>query len=120
MKRVLALIALCATSPAFAVPGGTLDTLPHGKYTCEKPGNALGAVGIHVPEADFTVINSSGYRTPQGTGIYLLTGDQLVFTSGPKKGVKFRRVSDGFLHLLAPDGSETTLRCVRGLANISS
>jgi hypothetical protein len=51
------------------------------------------------------------------TGIYLLTGDVIRFTSGPRKGDRFRRVSENFLRKLDKDGKDTNLRCVRAVLN---
>ncbi len=60
------------------------------------------------------------YYTPSGRGTYLLTGDLLVLTSGPKRGQKFRRVSDNFLRKLDAGGQDTPLRCVRKVVNNSN
>ena len=109
----IALLA-AAVTPAVAAPGGAIGTLPLGKYTCELPGDATGAVGQHVPDADFMVINASSYATPKGQGTYLLTGDALTMTRGPLRDMRFRRVSGGYLRKIEADGSEGKLRCVRG------
>ncbi|MFO1256155.1 MAG: hypothetical protein U1E37_10890 [Sphingomonadaceae bacterium] len=111
------LIALAA--PALAVPGGPIGQMPPGNFLCELPGEATGAVGLRVPEEDFAVVNANTYRTVTGRGTYLLTGDLLVLTSGPKNGQKFRRISNNFLRKLAADGQEGSLRCVRRVVNNS-
>ncbi|MEP7222632.1 MAG: hypothetical protein ABI673_08190 [Novosphingobium sp.] len=103
-----------ASSPGLAAPGGIIGTLPLGRYTCELPGDATGAVGQHLPEADFTVINASSYATANGQGPYLLTGDVLTMTGGPFRDARFHRVSGGYLRKLEADGSEGKMRCVRG------
>lgn len=105
-------LASLLAAPAGAVPGGEIDTLQIGRYTCELPGDALGPRGQHVPEADFTVIFGSSYRVGTRTGTYLLTGDQVVMTSGPHDGERYHRLSDGFLRKQNPDGSDSDLRCV--------
>ncbi len=69
--------------------------------------------GVHQPERDFSVKRASSYQTPTGSGIYLLTGENLVFTGGPLKGQTFRRIREGFLREVGPDGADTDLRCVR-------
>lgn len=97
---------------ALAVPGGQIATLEPGSYTCELPGSADGPAGRHVPSADFEIISASSYKADGRIGSYLLTGDQAVFTSGPRKGAKYHRVSRGFLRLLGPDGSDSNMRCV--------
>lgn len=118
MKRIApplaAIIPLALAAPAAAVPGGTIGTLEQGRYTCELPGDATGAAGVHVPEADFTVISASSYRANGTLGSYLLTGNRLVMTNGPHRGAKFNRMSRGFLRQVNADGSEGHLRCVLG------
>lgn len=101
-----------ASGPAFAVPGGEIGTLAKGKYICELPGVATGPAGIHVAEADFTVISASSYRAHGRIGSYLFTGDRVIMTSGTLKGHRFRRISEGFLRELEPDGNEGKLRCI--------
>lgn len=124
MKRALILCGLLSamfavTSPALAAPGGPIDTIHRGDYYCELPGDATTLAGFVVPEEAFTITNGSSYATAQGGGTYLLTGDLLVMTSGPKRGQKYNRLSDNFLRKLAPDGTESTLRCVRRTHNNS-
>ena len=113
----LALPAQGSAKPARGGLDGPLGTLHRGAYYCEDAGDALGEAGIHRAEEDFTVLHDSVYRTPAGRGSYLLTGQLIVMTSGPKRDERFRRLSDGFLRRLAPDGSETTLRCIRQVLN---
>ena len=108
-----------AAQPALAVPGGSLSTLPLGKYVCELPGDANGPSGIVVPEAGFTVTNASSYRTPQGVGVYLLVGDSVTMTSGPLRDARYHRITDKFLRKLGPDGTDSSLRCVLRMANNS-
>ena len=43
--------------------------------------------------------------------------DDLVLTSGPKRGQKFHRISANFLRKLGPDGKDSDLRCVRRVIN---
>ena len=81
------------------------------------PGDATGAVGLRMPEDDFAVVNANTYSTAKGRGSYLLTGDLLVLTSGPKNGQKFHRISDNFLRKLGPDGQDGSLRCIRRVVN---
>ncbi len=117
MKRQIAIIAALIASPALAATGGELDTLPLGGYVCELPGDATGPVGIRAPEADFTIANASSYNTAAGSGAYLLTGDQVVMTSGPQRGTHYRRVYGGFLRKLDAGGSDSPLRCIRQVRN---
>lgn len=117
MKRTIALLAAALAAPAIAAPGGALGTMPKGLYACELPGDATGALGVRAPAEDFTIVNGSAYATSAGRGIYLLTGDRLVMTSGPFKGAAYHRQSGGFLRRLTADGSESELRCVLGVSN---
>lgn len=116
MKQAVYLIAsliaaALSTSAALAIPG-ELGTMPTGRYICELPGDGSGPASLHVPESDFTILRASRYRAGYGAGIYLLTGDLLVMTSGPRQGERFIRKSNGFLRMLGPDGKESLLRCV--------
>jgi hypothetical protein len=113
MKRFGILLGILLAAPALAAPGGRIDTIHPGEYTCELPGDATGPAGFPVAEESFTVTSGSSYATAHGRGSYLLTGDLMVMTSGPKRGQKYNRLSDNFLRKLQADGAESTLRCVR-------
>lgn len=117
MKRILPLLAILAAGPALAAPGGPIATLQLGTYVCELPGDATGPAGVRLPAQDFAITNASSYTTSSGRGSYLLTGDMVVMTSGPRKGQKFRRLSASFLRLIGPDGSDSPLRCIRQVTN---
>jgi hypothetical protein len=119
MIRRLAPIAICLAAPAAAVPGGEIGTLEIGRYVCELPGDALGPRGERVADADFTIIPGSSYRARGRQGTYLLTGDQVVMTSGPHMGERYHRLSQGFLRLQKPDGGDGDLRCVTASRNNS-
>lgn len=110
-------VALGWATPAQAAPGGSLGTLPLGRYICELPGSATGPAGVRQAEADFTIMHASSYAVGDDTGTYLLTGDLAQMTSGPQKGVRYRRISENFLRRLNADGSESPLRCVRSVPN---
>jgi hypothetical protein len=123
MKRTLTVCAaLCAAIalnacagdkvPPPPVPGGEIGTLTRGKYVCELPGDATGPVGKELPEYDFEVVNSSSYRAGGISGSYLYTGDRVIMTGGKLKGLKFLRVSSGFLRQLGDDGTKMVMRCV--------
>lgn len=103
--------------PAQASEIGLVKVMKQGHYWCETPGDALGKTGIHHPEEDFSILHASIYGSGGVTGIYLLTGDVIRFTSGPRKDEKFRRVSENFLRKLDKDGKDTNLRCVRSVLN---
>ena len=119
MKTLLTLILLAAASPALAVPGGPIGQLAPGNYLCEQPGDASGAVGLRVVGEDFEIINANTYRTATGRGTYLLTGDVLAMTSGPKFGQTFHRINNSFLRKTDASGGDTSLRCVRRVLNNS-
>ena len=113
MKPALAVTLLMLAAPAIAVTGGPISQLSPGAYQCEQPGDAAGPVGLRVPGEDFAIVNANTYRTAEGRGTYLLTGNVLAMTSGPKDGQKFHRINDSFLRKLDAAGADTTLRCVR-------
>lgn len=114
--RLLPLLALAA-APALAAPGGQIGTLPLGPYVCEHPGDASGPAGIRAPEHDFAIANASSYVAEGQRGSYLLTGDVVAMTSGPKAGQRFRKVGGGFLRAIGADGKNGALRCVRQVVN---
>ena len=105
-------VALVPVS-APAAPGGPIAVMPLGHYACELPGDAAGAAGIPQPANDFDVAFGSTYRTTQGQGTYLLTGDRMVFTAGPLKGAEYHRTGNTFLRRTLPDGTPGRLRCIR-------
>ncbi|MBC2650594.1 elongation factor P [Novosphingobium aerophilum] len=109
----LALALLCPLAPAAGAPGGPVGVLTLGRYTCELPGDALGAAWIPQPAEDFTIAYGSTYRTELGHGTYLLTGDRLRFTAGPLKDAEYRRTGNTLLRRILPDGTPGRLRCVR-------
>jgi hypothetical protein len=115
---LLATSAIAAPGPALAgaappVPGGEIGTLELGRYACELPGDAGGAPGRRVAGAEFTVVTSSSYRSGGRIGSYLMTGDRLVMTSGPRKGERYHRISPDFLRRIAANGADSELRCIR-------
>lgn len=91
-----ALIAAAAPTLADAAqappPGGMLRTMPHGEYQCALPGDAAGAAYTVVDDEGFTIGPASSYTNADGRGTYILRGDKLSFTRGPKKGEQFERV----------------------------
>ena len=118
MIRLLALpLMLALVAPAVAAPGGRLDTIPVGEYRCELPGDATGPSRFPVPEESFEIRNASSYANGAGAGSYLLTGDTLVMTGGPKRGSRYRRLSDNFLRKIDESGEPGKLRCVRRTRN---
>ena len=110
LKYALPVLLVVGSGSALAVPGGPIGVLAPAAYACEMPGDATNAAGYRVDAENFAIANSTSYFTPEGRGTYLLTGDDLVLTSGPKNGNRYRRISDNFLRKLGPDGKETALR----------
>lgn len=117
MKYAAALLMTALAVPLAAAPGGGIATMPIGTYVCELPGDAAGPAGKHVPEADFSIVSASSYQAGTAMGAYLLTGDRLTMTSGPRRGQRYHRLSTGFLRLIGPDGKDSDLRCVRQTRN---
>jgi len=114
MKPALVLAALLLTAPAaLMAETGSLGTLLLGSYRCELPGDSTGPAGYRVPAEDFTVINASSYEADGTRGTYLLVGDSVTTTSGPRRGNRYHRQSSGFLRKLGPDGQLGDLRCLR-------
>ena len=116
MLWLIAVTVVLAQS-AHAVPGGRLATMKRGNFACELAGDAMGESGIRQKDADFAILHSSTYGAVTGRGSYLMTGDLITMTSGPKMGEHYKRVSENFLRRLAADGSETSLRCIRLVLN---
>lgn len=113
-RLTLALIVAAALAdPGLAAPGGPIGTMPLGHYVCELPGDVTGLAGLRQPEAEFTLTRGSSYRAAGGTGTYLLTGDRLTFTAGPRLGAAYRRTGTSFLRQIQADGTDGRLRCVR-------
>ncbi|MHA7818161.1 MAG: elongation factor P [Erythrobacter sp.] len=98
-------------------PGGMLKTMPHGNYDCAFPGDA-GAEAYRVDEAEnFRISTASRYTNSEGAGTYILRGNDLTFTRGPKKGERFVRVGDNQLRKLDNAGERTRLLCTRRLGD---
>ena len=108
-----AALVLSAQSPATAK--GRLLTLPMGTYHCALPGDATGERLVRQSETDFRILNGSSYRhvTTSETGTYLRTGDDVVFTRGPLKSVKFAVVGENLLRRETEDGAQGRMTCSR-------
>lgn len=117
MKAALApsLALMLLPVPAIAVPGGAIETLPEGHYTCSTLGDATGAALVHVPEADFRTRIASSYEAAERRGNYLRLGDRVTMTSGPHRGTRFLIDSNGFLQRLGPDGTGDGVSCSLGV-----
>lgn len=106
----IALVATLLAAPALAQ--GQIGTIERGRYVCELPGDAAGAVGIPQPEESFSIVSASRYSSQQGSGTYLRRGDRLSMTSGPRNGDSYQIVARGFLRKLV-NGQPSRLRCIR-------
>jgi hypothetical protein len=93
--------------------GGVLGILQHGLWQCALPGDADGEAFIEVPEEAFRIGTASSYQSAEGEGIYLLRGNELLFTRGPKQNQRFRLRGENTLQKLDPDGNESKLICTR-------
>ena len=119
MKYIQALViaALAAVpEPVLAAPGGAIGMLRPGSYVCELPGDAAGPVGHPVDAEAFVIIDAKSYGVGDQRGTYLLLGDALTMTSGPKRGQTFHRLSSGFLRR-TEGGADTALRCIRRVSD---
>ena len=106
--------AIAAAVPSGAQDGRPLRTLPHGAYQCALPGDANGNAVKPLESEGFRILPGSGYRDAEGKrGVYLLRGTELVFTSGSKKGQRFRRLGNNTLKRLRPNGAVGRLSCIR-------
>lgn len=96
-----------------APSGRMLGTLQRGRWECALPGDA-GAEAFRVIEAErFRIGNASSYESPEGAGIYLLSGTELVFTRGPKKDQRYLQLGENTLQKRNADGSLSKLICTR-------
>ncbi|MDP5103894.1 MAG: elongation factor P [Erythrobacter sp.] len=92
---------------------GVLGVLQHGNWECALPGDAGTTAFVVLPDESFRIGTASSYSSAAGTGIYLMRGNEVVFTRGPKKDQRFRRLGDNTLQKLNPDGSPSKIICTR-------
>lgn len=96
-----------------APSGGMLRTLPHGAYECAMPGDAGGRAYEVRADEGFRISTASRYSDKDGTGTYILRGDMLTFTAGPKNGERFKRVGENQLRKTNASGKRGSLLCTR-------
>ncbi len=96
-----------------AVVGDMLGTMQHGFYQCALPGDANSVAIIDQPDESFRIAPGSSYETAAGNGVYLMHGTTLIFTRGPKKDQRFRRMGPNTLQALEPDETLGRLICTR-------
>ena len=92
---------------------GMLRTMPHGAYECAWPGDAGGNAYRVVAEEGFRISTASRYSVNSQTGTYILRGDKLTFTAGPKNGERFDRVGENQLRKVERNGTKSELLCTR-------
>lgn len=98
---------------ARAAASGMLGILRHGNWECTLPGDAGGDAFVPQPAEAFRIGTASSYESPEGTGIYLLRGTEVLFTRGPKKDERFRVLGENTMQKLNSDGSLSKLICTR-------
>ena len=101
------------TAKAPMPPEGALGTMPHGEYRCALPGDAGGPATIEVEQENFRISTASRYVSDMGSGTYIMRGNDLEFTRGPKKGERFIRMGDNQLRKLTDGGDPSNLLCTR-------
>lgn len=115
--RVLLILSLWAAGAVAAISPASaekrIETVQRGTYACELPGNAAGSVAVPRPAMDFRIKSASRYSSSSGSGIYLYRMGTMEFTSGPRKGEKYRVLRGGFMRMLDADGEPGRLRCIR-------
>lgn len=102
-----------ASRPRANPTSGMLGILQHGNWQCALPGDAGSEAFVELPAEAFRIGTASSYENPEGNGIYLLRGTELVFTRGPKRDQRFRLLGENTLQKLNADGSLSKLICTR-------
>lgn len=90
-----------------------LNVLEQGRYICAVPGDAAGDALRVQHGKEFRIIGTSSYEHSEGSGTYLRTGNNVVFTRGPMKGMRFVLQGMATLRLLDDQGERAPLRCIR-------
>ena len=96
-----------------APSSGVLGILQHGNWQCALPGDAGGVAFVDVPEEGFRIGTASSYINQKGNGIYLMRGNEVVFTRGPKQGERYVSLGKNTLQKRNPDGTLSKLICTR-------
>ena len=115
VRALASILALCAAFLPFASPAMARDigVVPQGRYQCALPGDAEGRAYVAVPDLSFRISSASRYSHVSGKGIYLFEGDTLVFTRGPLKDMRLRRIPGGLFQQVKSDGTLGRVRCNR-------
>lgn len=97
---------------AHAVPGGKLQTLQLGSWTCEVPGDAT-VLPVEKPELGFITVPDSSYVAPDGTrGSYLRLAGEITLTSGAFSGRRFIMDGEEIMRELGEGNQPSGIRCV--------
>lgn len=95
------------------VVGDMLGTMQHGFYQCALPGDASGAAFVEQVGESFRIGQGSRYESDAGSGVYMMHGTNLVFTRGPKKDQRMRRLGANTLQAVEDDGTLGRMICTR-------
>lgn len=95
------------------VIGDMLGTMQRGLYQCALPGDAGSNAFIEQPAENFRIGPGSSYESDAGSGVYLMHGTTLVFTRGPKKDQRFRRLGPNTLQAMEDGDKLGRMICTR-------
>lgn len=115
LKRVAAGAAPPVKAAAPAAAGGPIKT---GVYECDSP-QMIGGMVMPNPSTGhmFGVLGPGSYRDFNGgRGAFSFAGDILTMTSGPLKGIRYRRASPKLFYPLNAKGERGSIRCVYNAA----
>jgi hypothetical protein len=110
MRAVAALVIAVLAAPATASGGA----IPTGVYECDSP-QMIGGVVMPNPSTGhmFGVTGPGAYRDFNGgRGTFSIAGDILTMTSGPLKGIRYRRAMPTLFYPLNAKGERGAIRCV--------
>ncbi|TAD82097.1 MAG: hypothetical protein EAY70_04025 [Sphingomonadales bacterium] len=113
---LFAVPALAALSvPLAAQPSpGVRGPIPVGVYECDSP-QMIGGMVMPSPSTGhmFGVFGPGSYRDfDGGRGAFTFSGGILTMTSGPLKGIRYRREAERLFYPLNEKGERGAIRCV--------
>ena len=108
-------LALCSAILAAtkATAAHDIGVVPQGRYQCALPGDAEGRAYVAMPDLSFRISSASRYSHVSGKGVYLFDGHMLIFTRGPLKDMRLRRIPGGLFQQVKSDGTPGRVRCNR-------
>ncbi|MBU7581220.1 MAG: hypothetical protein KAF27_12285, partial [Porphyrobacter sp.] len=118
-KSLAAAIALGTAAVGLAPlaaqsPGGASGSIPVGVYECDSP-QMVGGMVMPNPSTGhmFGVLGPGTYRDFNGgRGAFTFAGGILTMTTGPLKGVRYRREAERLFYPLNEKGERGAIRCV--------